>query len=134
MRKVHVIMFGSQIIINIVFSLMLFGGFGLLEAGGEIFAFIYPLFVFVYLLVDMFLTIFTTDLFVRAFKNKKACVLSIVLRDLLIIVFWWYFLLYIGMSTLTLWGTLFYAFPKIIKIIICDLVNKQKYLQEYIEI
>lgn len=113
---------------------MLFGGFGLLEAGGEIFAFIYPLFVFVYLLADMLLTIFTTDLFVRAFKNKKACVLSIVLRDLLIIVFWFCFLLYIGISNLTLWGTLFYAFPKIIKIIICDLVNKQKYLQEYIEI
>ena len=39
MRKVHVVMFGSQIIINIVFSLVLFNG---LLGGNGIFAFVYP--------------------------------------------------------------------------------------------
>ena len=58
MRKVHVVMFGSQIVINIVFSLVLFNG---LLGGNGIFAFIYPIFVFVYLLADMFFTAFTTD-------------------------------------------------------------------------
>lgn len=50
MRKVHVVMFGSQIIINIVFSLVLFNG---LLGGNGIFAFVYPIFVFVYLLADI---------------------------------------------------------------------------------
>ena len=127
-------MFGSQIIINIVFSLMLFGGFGLLEAGGEIFAFIYPLFVFVYLLADMFFTAFTTDLIVHVLKDKKSCIVSVLIRDLLIILLWLCILLYVDVDILTLWGTICYALPKLAKIIISDFINQQKYLYKKIEI
>ena len=131
MRKVHFVMFGSQIIINIVFSLILFNG---LLGGNGIFAFVYPIFVFLYLLADMFLTALTTDLIVHVFKDRKACIASIVVRDLLIILFWLCFLLYININVLTFWGTICYAFPKVIKIIICDIINQQKYLYEYIKI
>ncbi len=131
MRKVHVVMFGSQIIINIVFSLVLFNG---LLGGNGIFAFVYPIFVFVYLLADMFLTELTTDLIAHVFKNRKACIASIVVRDLLIIIFWLCFLLYININVLTFWGTACYALPKILKIVICDLINQQKYFHKYIEI
>ena len=82
MRKVHVVMFGSQIIINIVFSLVLFNG---LLGGDGIFAFVYPIIVFVYLLADMVLTALTTDLITHVFKDRKACIASIIVRDFLII-------------------------------------------------
>lgn len=129
MRKVHVVMFGSQIIINIVFSLVLFNG---LLGGDGIFAFVYPIFVFVYLLADMFLTVLTTDLIAHVFKDRKACIASIVVRDLLIIIIWLCFLLYININVLIYWGTICYALPKILKIIICDIINQQKYLNKYI--
>ena len=131
MRKVHVVMFGSQIIINIVFSLILFGG---LLGGNGIFAFIYPIFVFGYLLVDMFFTSLTTDLIVHVFKDKKSCIVSVLIRDFLIILLWLYILLCIGVDVLTLWGTICYALPKLSKIIISDFINQQKYLYKKIEI
>lgn len=131
MRKIHVIMFGSQIIINIVFSLVLFNG---LLGGNGIFAFVYPICVFIYLLADMFLTALTTDLIAHVFKDRKACIASIVVRDLLILSFWLCFLLYININVLTFWGTICYATPKVLKIIICDIINQQHYLHEYIKI
>ena len=124
-------MFGSQIIINIIFSLVLFNG---LLGGDGIFAFVYPIFVFVYLLADMFFTAFTTDLIAHVFKDRKACIASIVVRDFLIILLWLCLLLYININVLILWGTTCYAIPKILKIVICDLINQQKYLHKYIEI
>lgn len=131
MRKIHIIMYGCQIVINLIFSILLFCG---LLGENVIFAFIYPLFVFVYLLLDVFFTILTTDIIVRSFKNKNVCIVSIVVRDLLIICFWLLFLLYLDINTLTLWGTICYAFPKILKIVICDIANQQKYLYDHIEI
>lgn len=124
-------MFGCQIVINIIFSLLLFYG---LLGENVIFAFIYPLFVFAYLLLDVFFTIITTDIIARSFKNKNVCIVSIVARDLLIISLWLFFLLFLDINTLALWGTICYAFPKIMKIVICDIVNQQKYLHKYIEI
>lgn len=131
MRKVHVVMFGSQIVINIVFSLVLFNG---LLGGNGIFAFIYPIFVFVYLLADMFFTAFTTDLIVHVLKDKKSCIVSVLIRDLLIILLWLCILLYVDVDILTLWGTICYALPKLAKIIISDFINQQKYLYKKIEI
>ena len=131
MRKVHVIMFACQIAINIIFPFLLFD---ILSGGEGIIAFIYPIFVFVYLVADMFLTTFTTDFIVKTVKEGKARIVSIVVRDLLIISFWLCFLLYIDIEDLTFWGTLSYALPKVVKIIICDIINQQKYLNKYIEI
>ena len=131
MRKVHVIMFACQIAISLIFSLLLFCG---LLGENTIFAFVYPIFVFVYLVADMFLTTFTTDFIVRNVKEGKARIVSIAVRDILIISFWLCFLLYIDIEDLTFWGTLSYALPKVVKIIICDIINQQKYLNKYIEI
>ena len=58
----------------------------------------------------------------------------IILRDSLIIILWLCFLLYINIDVLTIWGTFCYAFPKIVKIFIADIINKQKYLYEHLEI
>jgi hypothetical protein len=128
-RKIHILMFGGQIVLNLFFSLLLFCG---LLGENAIFAFIYPIFVFVYLLIDIFFTTLTTDVIVRIFQNKTACILTIITRDLLIIIFWLCFLLYINIHVLTFGGTLCYAIPKILKIVICDIVNKQRYLHNYI--
>ena len=125
MRKVHAVMFGSQIIINLVFSLILFDG---LLGGNGIFAFIYPIFVFGYLLVDMFFTALTTDLIVHVFKDRKMRIISIVIRDCLIIFLWFCILLYININVLIIWGTICYAFPKLLKIVFCDFFYQQKYL------
>lgn len=124
-------MFGSQIVLNICLSLLFFVG---LLGENVIFAFIYPIFVFAYLLVDVFLTILSTDLILHVFKKGKACVVSIILRDFIIIALWLCFLLYIGVNVITIYGTLFYAFPKVTKIIICDIINRQKYLHQFIDI
>ena len=131
MRKVHVIMFACQIAINIIFTFLLFD---ILSGGEGIIAFVYPIFIFVYLVADMFLTTFTTDFIVKTVKEGKARIASIVVRDLLIISFWLCFLLCIDIEDLTFWGTLSYALPKVVKIIICDIINQQKYLNKYIEI
>ena len=124
-------MFACQITISLIFSLLLFCG---LLGENVIFAFIYPIFVFVYLVADMFLTTFTTDFIVRNVKEGKARIASIAVRDILIISFWLCLLLYIDIEALTFWGTLSYALPKVMKIIICDIINQQKYLNKYIEI
>ena len=131
MRKVHVIMFACQIAINIIFTFLLFD---ILSGGEGIIAFIYPIFVFVYLVADIFVTTFTTDLIVKCTKKGIARIVSIAVRDLLIISLWFCFLLSIGIEFLTTWGTLSYALPKVAKIIICDIINQQKYLDKYIEI
>ena len=131
MRKVHVIMFACQIAINIIFTFLLFD---ILSGGEGIIAFIYPIFVFVYLVADIFVTSFTTDLIVKCTKKGIARIVSIAVRDLLIISLWFCFLLYIGIAALSLWGTLSYALPKMVKIITCDIINQQKYLDKYIEI
>ena len=131
MRKVHVIMFACQIAINIIFTFLLFD---ILSGGEGIIAFIYPIFVFVYLVADIFVITFTTDLIVKCTKKGIARIVSIAVRDLLIISLWFCFLLYIGIAALSLWGTLSYALPKMVKIITCDIINQQKYLDKYIEI
>ena len=131
MRKVHVIMFACQIAINIIFTFLLFD---ILSGGEGIIAFIYPIFVFVYLVADIFVTSFTTDLIVKCTKKGIARIVSIAVRDLLIISLWFCFLLHIGIAALSLWGTLSYALPKMVKIITCDIINQQKYLDKYIEI
>ena len=131
MRKVHVRMFACQIAINIIFTFLLFD---ILSGGEGIIAFIYPIFVFVYLVADIFVTTFTTDLIVKCTKKGIARIVSIAVRDLLIISLWFCFLLYIGIAALSLWGTLSYALPKMVKIITCDIINQQKYLDKYIEI
>lgn len=124
-------MFACQIAINIIFSFLLFDG---LLGENTFFAFIYPIFVFVYLVADMFVTTFTTDLIVGNVKEGTARIISIAARDILIISLWFCFLLSISIEFLTLWGTLSYALPKVAKIIICDIINQQKYLDKYIEI
>lgn len=132
MRKIHIIMFGFQIVMNLFLSLLLFCG---LLGENAIFAFIYPIFVFLYLLADIFVTTLTTDMLVYIFQDKKLRLLSIVARDLFIIVFWFCFLLlYIDISVLTLWGTICYAIPKVLKIIIFDVAKQQDYLHERIKI
>jgi len=131
MRKVHVIMFAGQIAINIIFPFLLFD---ILSGGERIIAFIYPFFAFIYLVADMFVTTFTTDLIVGNVKEGTARIISIAARDILIISLWFCFLLSISIEFLTLWGTLSYALPKVAKIIICDIINQQKYLDKYIEI
>lgn len=124
-------MFACQIAINIIFTFLLFD---ILSGGEGIIAFIYPIFVFVYLVADIFVTTFTTDLIVKCTKKGIARIVSIAVRDLLIISLWFCFLLYIGIAALSLWGTLSYALPKMVKIITCDIINQQKYLDKYIEI
>ena len=132
MREVHIIMFAGQIAINIIFPFLLFD---ILSGGEWIIAFIYPFFAFIYLVADMFVTTFTTDLIAKYTKKGIARIVSIAVRDLLIISLWFCFLLSIGSEEfLTLWGTLSYALPKVAKIIICDIINQQKYLDKYIEI
>ena len=131
MRKVHIIMFACQIAINIFFPFLLFDE---LSGGEGIIIFVFPIFVFVYLVADMFVTTFTTDLIVGNVKEGTARIISIAARDILIISLWFCFLLSISIEFLTLWGTLSYALPKVAKIIICDIINQQKYLDKYIEI
>ena len=131
MRKIHILMFGLQIAMNVILSLLLFCG---LLGENALFAFIYPIFVFLYLLADIFVTTLTTDLLVNTFRNEKVRLLSIVTRDLLIIVFWFCFLLYIDVAVLTLWGTICYAIPKVVKIIVYDIAKRQDYLHERIKI
>lgn len=82
----------------------------------------------------MFVTTFTTDLIVGNVKEGTARIISIAARDILIISLWFCFLLSISIEFLTLLGTLSYALPKVAKIIICDIINQQKYLDKYIEI
>lgn len=131
MRKIHIIMFGGQFVISLVFSLLLFSG---ILGEYALFAFVYPVLVFIYLVADVFITMISTDLIVRAFQNKAACIFSIIARDLVIIGVWLSILMYINISVITLWGTISYALPKIMKIVIFDIINQQKYLHNYIKI
>ena len=124
-------MFACQIAINIFFPFLLFDE---LSGGEGIIIFVFPIFVFVYLVADMFVTTLTTDLIVGNVKKGIARIISIAARDILIISLWFCFLLSISIEFLTLWGTLSYALPKVAKIIICDIINQQKYLDKYIEI
>ena len=131
MRKIHIIMFGGQFVISLVFSLLLFSG---ILGEDALFAFVYPVLVFIYLVADVFITMISTDLIVRASQNKAACMFSIIARDLVIIGVWLSILMYINISVITLWGTISYALPKIMKIVIFDIINQQKYLHNYIKI
>lgn len=131
MRKIHIIMFGGQFIMSLVFSLLLFCG---ILGEYALFAFVYPFLVCIYFVLDVFVTMISTDLLVRAFQNKTACMLSIFARDLVIIGVWVSILLYINISVVTLWGTISYALPKILKIVIFDIINQQRYLHNYIKI
>ena len=131
MRKIHIIMFGGQFIMSLVFSLLLFSG---ILGEYAIFAFVYPVLVFVYFVLDVFITMISTDLIVRASQNKAACMFSIIARDLVIIGVWLSILMYINISVITFWGTISYALSKIMKIVIFDIINQQKYLHNYIKI
>ena len=127
MRRIHIIMFGGQFVMSLVFSLLLFSG---ILGEYAIFAFVYPVLVFVYL----FITMISTDLIARALQNKTACMFSIVARDLVIIGVWLSILMNLDISVITLWGTISYALPKILKIVIFDIINQQKYLYNDIKI
>ena len=70
---------------SLVFSLLLFSG---ILGEYAIFAFVYPVLVFVYFVLDVFITMISTDLIARALQNKTACMFSIVARDLVIIGVW----------------------------------------------
>ena len=131
MRKIHIIMFAGQFVMNLVFSLLFFSG---ILGEDALFAFVYPILVSIYFVLDVFITMISTDLIVRAFQNKTACMLSIVARDLMIIGVWFSILMNIDISVITLWGTISYALPKILKILIFDIINQQKYLHNYIKI
>lgn len=130
MRRVHIIMFGSQVVINAILSIALFCG---LLGENAIFAFVFPFFIFGYLLADMILTTLTTEIIIHVVEKEQARIAFIVFRDLLIILLWFCFLLYINIDVLTIWGTICYALPKILKIIICDIIKQQKYLHIYVE-
>lgn len=93
MRKIHIIMFGWQFVLSLVFSLLLFCG---ILGEYALFAFVYPVLVCIYFVLDVFVTMISTDLLVRAFQNKTACMLSVVARDLVIIGVWVSILLYIN--------------------------------------
>ena len=116
---------------SIVFSLLLFSG---ILGEYAIFAFVYPVLVSIYFVADVFITMISTDLIVRAFQNKTACMFSIVARDLVIIGVWLSILMNLDISVITLWGTISYALPKILKIVIFDIINQQRYLHNYIRI
>ena len=131
MRRIHIIMFGGQFVLSLVFSLLLFCG---ILGEYALFAFVYPVLVCIYFVLDVFVTMISTDLLVRAFQNKTACMLSIVARDLVIIGVWLSILMNIDICVITLWGTISYALPKILKIVIFDIITQQKYLYNYIKI
>ena len=131
MRKIHIIMFGGQFVLSLVFSLLLFCG---ILGEYALFAVVYPVLVCIYFVLDVFVTMISTDLIIRAFQNKTACMLSIVARDLVIIGVWVSILLYINISVVTLWGTISYALSKILKIVIFDIINQQRYLHNYIKV
>ena len=129
MRKVHIIMFGCHLAIMLAFSMLLLGG----VLGAEtILAFVYPVISFIFLIADIFFTTFTTDL-ITHFK-KEARILLIIIRDIAIVLLCFWMLSYLGSNFILTWGTLSYAFPKIIKIILCDIINRQKYLDKFINI
>ena len=131
MRRIHIIMFGGQFVMSLVFSLLLFSG---ILGEYAIFAFVYPVLVFVYFVLDVFITMISTDLIARALQNKTVCMFSIVARDLVIIGVWLSILMNIDISVITLWGSISYALPKILKIVIFDIINQQRYLHNYIKI
>ena len=131
MRRIHIIMFGGQFVLSLVFSLLLFCG---ILGEYALFAFVYPVLVCIYFVLDVFVTMISTDLIVRAFRNKTVCMLSIVARDLVIIGVWLSILMNIDICVITLWGTISYALPKILKIVIFDIINQQRYLHNYIKI
>jgi hypothetical protein len=110
--------------------MLLFGG--ALEAGTAILAFVYPVISFIFLIADIFFTTFTTDL-ITHFK-KEARILLIITRDIAIVLLCFWMLSYLESNFILTWGTLSYAFPKIIKIILCDIINRQKYLDKFINI
>ncbi len=129
MRKVHIIMFGCHLVIMLAFSMLLLGG----VLGAETFlAFVYPVITFIFLIADIFFTTFTTDLIIH-FK-KEARILLIIIRDIAIVLLCFWMLSYLKSDFILTWGTLSYAFPKIIKIILCDIINRQKYLDKFINI
>ena len=129
MRKVHIIMFGCHLVIMLAFSMLLLGGVW----GAETFlAFVYPVISFIFLIADIFFTTFTTDLIIH-FK-KEARILLIIIRDITIVLLCFWMLSYLKSDFILTWGTLSYAFPKIIKIILCDIINRQKYLDKFINI
>lgn len=129
MRKVHIIMFGCHLVIMLAFSMLLLGG----VLGAETFlAFVYPVISFIFLIADIFFTTFTTDLIIH-FK-KEARILLIIIRDIAIVLLCFWMLSYLKSDFILTWGTLSYAFPKIIKIILYDIINRQKYLDKFINI
>lgn len=122
-------MFGCHLAIMLAFSMLLLGG----VLGAETFlAFVYPVISFIFLIADIFFTTFTTDLIIH-FK-KEARILLIIIRDIAIVLLCFWMLSYLGSNFILTWGTLSYAFPKIIKIILCDIINRQKYLDKFINI
>ena len=129
MRKVHIIMFGCHLVIMLAFYMLLLGG----VLGAETFlAFVYPVISFIFLIADIFFTTFTTDLIIH-FK-KETRILLVIIRDITIVLLCFWMLSYLESNFILIWGTLSYAFPKIIKIILCDIINRQKYLDKFINI
>ena len=129
MRKVHIIMFGCHLVIILAFSMLLLGG----VLGADTFlAFVYPVISFIFLIADISFTTFTTD-FIIHFK-KETRILLVIIRDIAIVLLCFWMLSYLESDFILIWGTLSYAFPKIIKIIFCDITNHQKYLDKFINI
>lgn len=106
-------------------------GYGYVGAD-TLLAFVYPVIAIAFLFADMFLTTFTTDCIIHVKKKKR--ILLMIIRDIAIILLCFWTLTYLENGFILVGGTLCYAFPKIIKIILCDIIDKQRYLDVYIDI
>ena len=122
-------MFGGHIIMCLVFFLILLGG---VLGPNTYMAFLYPVIAFIFIVADMFFTTFTTDCIIHVTKKNR--LLLIITRDIAIILLCFWTLSYIENGFISVGGTISYAVPKIVKIILCDIINKQKYLDMFINI
>ena len=129
MRKVHVIMFEGHIIMCLAFFMLLLGG---VLGPDTCLAFVYPVIASVFLVADIFLTAITTDFIIHAPKKNR--VLLVITRDIAIILLCFWMLSYLENVFILVGGTFCYALPKIVKIILCDIINKQRYLDVYIDL
>lgn len=125
MRKVHIIMYILTLILNMVF-------YNLLNLGGNNLWILIHLFFFIlYLLFDIIFTTLSTDLLMNMHSLLKRIVL-ILLRDLFLICIWFIVLHCIGLDDIyiELMGCACYSIPKVFKIILADIIFKQKYIND----
>lgn len=90
---------------------------------------IYPFYFFIVIL-DIAVTVSSSDVITYYIKSYYWRILTISIRDSVSILIYFLLLSILNTEFFTIYGTLSFGIPKIIKFIFADIISRQKYLEE----